>query len=402
MVRNGNKKTEKMTAEEREQAVQDLIYLCSCAVNRVIPDAGRVRGMNIEALYGVARWHLLTAVTAYALESAGVYDHAFTQAKAKAIRKVGLMDAEMLSLFAKLEQAGIWYVPLKGTVLKDDYPEFGMRQMSDHDVLFDGSRADEVRRIMEDMGYSTEVFGRGCHDSYHKEPVCNFEMHRMLFGTAHDEKVQAYYERVEDRLLRDEGKRYGRHFSPEDFYVYFIAHEHKHFSASGTGLRSVLDTYVLLTAKDKDETEAGAGGLKTRKDSLDWDYVLGELEKLGIAEFEERNRSLAMHLFGGGELTAGDKEMLAYFTASGTYGNITHRVENVMKKNGWGKARYALHRLRVPMNERDKDYAAYAKSYPTFYRHKILLPILPVTMMIFCLGRSGQRTMCFLFMTAVL
>lgn len=24
--------------------------------------------------------------------------------------------------------------------------------------------------IMEDMGYSTEAFGRGCHDSYHKEP----------------------------------------------------------------------------------------------------------------------------------------------------------------------------------------------------------------------------------------
>ncbi len=378
---------EKMTAEEKNQAMRDLIYLCSCAVNRMIPNTDRVKGMNMEALYKVARWHLLTAITAYALEAAGVRDHAFTLAKAKAIRKVGMMDSEMLILFERLEQAGIWYMPLKGTVLKDNYPEFGMRQMSDHDILFDAGHADEVRVIMEDMGYSTEAFGRGCHDSYHKEPVCNFEMHRMLFGTAHDERFQAYYEKVEDRLLRDDGREYGRHFSPEDFYVYFITHEYKHFSMSGTGLRSVLDTYVLL--------------MDGKADKLDWGYIHGELEKLGIADFEEKNRSLAMHLFGDGELTAGDEEMLEYFLSSGTYGNITHRMENLMKRNGWGKMEYVLHRFFVPLSKKDKDYVAYANAYPVFYEHKILLPTLVIYRVVRAMGngrlakevRSIQRAM---------
>lgn len=375
MAKNGSKKTEKMTEEERNQALQDLIYLCACAVNRAIPDTDRVKEMNMEALYKVAKWHLLTAIVAYAMESAGIHDHAFTQEKAKAIRKIGMMDAEMLVLFERMEKAKIWYLPLKGTVLKDDYPEFGMRQMSDHDILFDASRADEVRVIMEDMGYSTEAFGRGCHDSYHKEPVCNFEMHRILFGMSHDEKFQAYYERVDDKLLRDEGSEYGRHLSPEDFYVYFIAHENKHFSMSGTGLRSVLDTYVLL--------------MDGKADKLDWGYIHGELEKLGIADFEEKNRSLAMHLFGSGELTTGDEEMLEYFLSSGIYGNVAHRVENMMKKNGWGKAQYALHRAYVPMSKKDKDYDAFAKAYPLFYRHKVLLPVFPFCRLISAMG-SGR------------
>lgn len=46
---------EKMTAEEKNQAMRDLIYLCSCAVNRMIPNTDRVKGMNMEALYKVAR-----------------------------------------------------------------------------------------------------------------------------------------------------------------------------------------------------------------------------------------------------------------------------------------------------------------------------------------------------------
>ena len=125
--------------------MKNVIYLCSCAVNGTIPDTDRVRNMDLEALYMVANWHLLTAITAYALESAGVHDHAFSQAKAKAIRKVGLMDVEMLALMEKMEQAGIWYMPLKGSVLKDDYPKFGMRQMSDRDILFDKT----VRKTFE-------------------------------------------------------------------------------------------------------------------------------------------------------------------------------------------------------------------------------------------------------------
>ena len=64
-----------------------------------------------------------------------------------------------------------------------------MRQMSDVDILFDASHANDVKEALESLGYTTESFGKGNHDVYHKEPVSNFEMHRDLFGQSYDAKV---------------------------------------------------------------------------------------------------------------------------------------------------------------------------------------------------------------------
>ncbi|MDO4539453.1 MAG: hypothetical protein Q4B54_14905, partial [Coriobacteriales bacterium] len=97
----------------------------------------------------------------------------------------------------------------------------------------------------------------------------------------------------------------------------------------------------------------------------------------GIAEFEAANRSLAQLLLSDGALTEADKDMLDYFLDSGVYGTLEHRVENAMSANGWGKIRYALNRFFVPMSKKNKNYAAYEGSYPFFYKHKILLPLLP-------------------------
>lgn len=343
-----------MTGQEYRTASENMIYLVSCAVNETIPDKNRIKSMNLPTLYKAADRHLLTAAVAFALESAGIFDPAFTQAKAKAIRKVALMDAEMAGIFAKMEDAGIWYMPLKGSVLKDYYPRFGMREMADHDILFDAFRADDVKEIMTDMGYTLEYFGTGNNDCYYKEPVCNFEMHRALFDTVYDQALHKYYSNVESRLI---GDGYEKHFTPEDFYIYMIAHEYKHYSGGGTGLRSILDTYVLLS-----------------KISMDMNYVKAETEKLGIGDFEKDNRSLATHLFRGIELTTAENEMLGYILSSGTYGTVIHSLENKMQKNGWSKIQYMLHRFFVPVSKKNKDYLSYVREYPLFYKYKLKLP----------------------------
>lgn len=346
-----------MTREEYQAAVDNMIYLVSCAVKETIPDRERVESMLLTNLYTVADYHLLTSAVAFALESAGIFDPSFAQAKAKAIRKIALMDAEMAEIFSKMEEAGIWYMPLKGTVLKDYYPQFGMREMADHDILFDASRADDVKDIMIGMGYDVEHFGTSNHDCYFKEPVCNFEMHRALFGAGYDQTFQEYYHNIENRLV---GDGYEKHFTPEDFYIYMIAHEYKHYSIGGTGLRSLLDAYVYL-----------------QKVKLNMAYVTVETERLGIAEFETSNHSLAQHLFSGEELTETEREMLKYILSSGTYGTFLHRVENKMRKNQWGKIRYALSRFFVPMSKKNEEYNTLSSAYPVFYKYKILLPLLP-------------------------
>ncbi len=265
--------------------VEDLVYLLRCAVCGEKPDLPRVAAMDAKAVLALAARHRLSAAAAFALSSAGSREES-VPIFASAVREDALFARAMDEVSGKLIAAGITFMPLKGAVLKSYYPHSYFREMHDLDFLVDPERMEDVRAIMESLGYKTISFGRSSHDKYLREPVVVFEMHRCLFGPEHQEKLASYYSGISGRLLGDGCEK---HLSPEDFYLYVLAHEYKHYSEGGTGLRSLLDTYLIL-----------------RHDGLDESYVEAEAEKIGIAEFEKANRSLALHLFGGEPLTDED------------------------------------------------------------------------------------------------
>lgn len=348
-----------LTETEMKASAYDMLYLSTCALNGMVPDA---ENMDLDKLYAVSKFHSLTAISAMALESAGItLSDKWREAKAKAIRKNILLDAERAQILEYFEQNGIWYMPLKGIIMKDMYPKAGMRQMADNDILYDSRFQMQVKEYMESRGYRTESVGKSNHDTYHKPPVYNFELHTKLYSEQADKIIHDYYADVKSRLVKDNGHEYGYHFTDEDFYIFMTVHEHKHYSGGGTGLRSLLDCFVYLRAK---------GG------KLDRDYIDGELAKLGIGEFERKSRALAMKVFSSPELpgmSEDERQMLEYYLLSGTYGTQKQRIENRMdqlaaKTGNQSKLRYILSRL-FPNAEFFKDYA------PFFYRHRIWLPI---------------------------
>ena len=338
----------------RENAYR-MIALTRCAVNGEVPDSSLTAEEGLDALFAVCQEHILTACTAYALESAGVQDAAFTQAKNKAIRKNILLDAERKNVLEHLAQAKIWYMPLKGSVLKDWYPKLGMRQMADNDILFDSNYRREVKDVMEACGFTCEHYGYSHNDDYRKPPVSNFEMHPVLFeiGTTAEPLYQYYKEKIPSVLQQDDTEPYLRRFRNEDFYVYLAAHEYMHFKRGGTGVRSLLDTYIFM---------------RRCGDAMDWDYIQGELKTLGIADFEMQNRKLAMKVYQGEMLDDADKALLDYYIFSGVYGTIGNTVKNRVDVAG-SKGKYIFRRIFPDM----KMIRTY---YPFFYRHKLLIPAL--------------------------
>ena len=341
--------------EEREYSknAEDMIYLTACVMNGNKPDQERISALDLPKLFEVCQDHILTACVAYALESAGIRDKDFTQAKEKAIRKNILLDAERAKIIRKKKKKKIWYMPLKGSLLHKWYPKLGMRQMSDNDILCDGEKMEEVREIMLGQGYTCEHFGNSNDDAYFKEPVMNFEMHRSLFKSSHIGRLYDYFINVKERLIKDDDNEYGYHFSNEDFYLFMTAHEYKHFTSSGTGVRSLVDAYVFLN-KFHDE--------------LDWDYLGTELEKLGIAEFERENRELAMKVFSMETLSAEEKELLDYYVTSGIYGLADNIIKNRIKyRSNNSKSKYMMYRLFPPISFlRD--------SVPWVNKSKLLIP----------------------------
>ncbi len=342
----------------------DLIYLCSCEVNGIQPDEEKVREMDLEQLYKTAEFHSLTAMTAMALESVGVQDREFCQAKEKAIRKNMLLDLEREKLCAYLEQNKIWYMPLKGSILKDFYPKYGMRQMSDNDILFDPRYRKTVKEYFESNHYDVISFDKSNHDIYAKPPVLNFEMHTSLFGKSHDEKWQAYYQNIQTRLEKDDDNSYGYHFSDEDFYIYITTHAYKHYHRSGTGLRSLLDCYVYLQNKFA---------------SLDWNYIETECEKLGITDFEKQSRGLAVKTFAASanmELSETDRQMLEYYLRSGTYGTFENSIKFQRKK--YADKTGKTSKLSYIMSRLFPDQKWYEAHKPFYKRHPYFKPFFVI------------------------
>ena len=351
---------------------EHLLYLMACALQGVSAREKVLADADLKQLLIMARKHSVASMVCMALEKTAIFANAdeaakkqWLEAKNKAIRKNMLLDAERKAILHELEIQGIWYMPLKGSILKDWYPKPGMREMADNDILFDPSGRKQVREIFQNRGYKTISFRKLNHDEYEKPPIYNFEMHVSLFYGMYKELTKQY-ENVKERLLPVDGTAYQFAFTPEDFYVFALAHAHKHYSHSGTGVRTLADIYVL-------DRHLG--------DIMDRDKVEQKLTQLGIAEYEQHSRVLAEKLFSAvrplaeTELTEDEKEMLLYYCDATTYGTVDTCVNNrLLELQEYSeditlrtKLKYCCVRL-FP----GREFCKFA--YPFVYKHPWTLP----------------------------
>lgn len=356
IVRNGKTYPVETAQEYITRIAMDMIYLVSCAVNEETPDKARIAGIDLQEVYRLSQMHMMTAAVAFALEKVMPLPHAFDQAKKKAIRKLTLFELERSMIAQEFEKAGIWYLPLKGILLKDDYPNPFMREMTDNDILVDGSRMKDVRAIMEGLGYTCDHFGLWNHDVYSKPPTLEFEMHHALFEKNTVPVIEKYYADIADKLHKNGCEC---RFSDEDFYLYVLCHTYKHYIHGGTGLRSLLDEYVFLRSHP----------------DLDRGYLSAELLKLKITDFEEKLRTLSKKVFTGGELSEQDEKDLEYLIMSGYKGTRENREYRRMEENLGGddsiasKRRFIKSRIFISGEALERDY-------PFFAKHRALYPIL--------------------------
>lgn len=369
--------------KEIDKTGADMLHLIRCALHDVAPDAGRVAGMDFEKLFAYSRWHTLDAITYMALSKLEELPQSdvmkeWRERRFKATRKNVVLDAERKNLLTYMDEKNIWYMPLKGAVLKDLYTKHDMRQMADNDILFDATCQKEIRDYFVSHGYEVISYAKGNHDVYEKPPVYNFEMHTALFGAGHNEMWAKYYENVKERLVKNETGA-GYHFTDEDFYVYFVAHAFKHFDGCGTGIRSFVDCYVYRSVKELDDS-----------------YIEKELEKLNLSEFEKTFCSASEKVFGKGlsveELTEEEYKMLSESMYSGTYGTTKAMVSKKLRKLQGGKEPIAdKTKLRYYLRRLFPDMEFYKSYYPVVYKVKILIPFFIIYRMLRGAIFSGKR-----------
>ena len=330
----------------------DMLRLCKSLLLGVKMPPDALAQINTDTLFPVCEGHCLTAMACTALEFNGITpDAKWTEAKAKAIRKNMLLDAERGQITAFLEKEHIWYMPLKGSVMKDYYPGTGMRQMSDNDILFDPSCRKTVKKYMKDRGYHLKSKNNNHCDEWVKAPVYNFEMHLNLFTPMQD--ITGYFTDIKKKLIGVSPNSFAYRFTDEDFYIYMTAHAYKHYSGGGTGLRTLIDYYLYL---------------KNKESAMNWVYITDELKKLDINEFEAQIHLTAKKVFSPkSPLTDDERKMVRFMLGSGTYGNFENSIINMSRElKGENKAQYIFRRI-FPNMAWMKMYAPTVAKYPVLY-----------------------------------
>ena len=344
-----------------------LLYLLSQAANSQKAVKEQIENIDIDALYNLCKEHLVAAlvssVLAEHLKDKPEQYAKWQQEQFSALYRDMNFADERAKIISFLEQKGIWYMPLKGVVLKQYYPKPELREFADNDILFDPDFEAEVEEFMLSRGFIRKQTDSGHVMEYEKKPCLNFEMHRALYHT-NNPVFYEYYKDVKSRLIKDEDNDFGYHFSDEDFYIFMVSHMYRHFRDNGTGIRSLLDIYVYNKAKG---------------DTLDFNYIEKELEKIEALEYEKQVRALSDKLFSGETLNLSEEEerLTEYYFASGVYGTKEISTVNAMKKmtgdtdfSKKGRRKYWIKRLF------NMEY--YKQNYPRAYKTGIAIPFLIV------------------------
>jgi len=336
-----------------------FIRAISCALHGKRIESELIDDAASKELFRISKYHDVSALLSLAFAKP---DDRWTSARFEAIRRTILFDEERSKILRFFEENQIWYCPLKGIILKDYYPEFGIREMGDNDILVDDTKADVIRRFMLDNGYSDHPLKSSNHDEYQKKPIYNFEIHKTLFIAGNE--FYDYYKDIKKKLIKDSDNEFGFHFSKEDFYIHLIAHIHRHLSENGSGIRNLIDLYLYLS----------------KEQGLDHDYIEHELNLLGLSDEEKLMRTLAFKLFSqtDAELILNETEsaLLDIMLYSGVYGNDKYRaligIGKLKEDDGKNyKIRYLYKRIFMPED-------ILKGHFPFFYKHVWARPFLAV------------------------
>ncbi len=265
-----------------------------------------------------------------------------------------------------LESAEIPFVPLKGAVLRELYPEQWLRNSCDIDVLVHREDLDRAIKVLIKELEATE----GKHDknditllTKNKRSV---ELHFDLLEEGRANGATKLLSTVWDNVLLKPGCRYQYLIKDEFFYFYHIAHMAKHFEVGGCGVRSFVDLMLLEKTEHSEE----------KRNII--------LKKGGLLKFAENARLLSEVWFNGAKPTELILKMQDYILRGGVYGSSENRVAVAQAQKG-GKKGYFLSRVFAPTEK-------LKRLYPILERQPWLMPFMQVRRW-FLLLKPGVRSM---------
>lgn len=321
---------------------------------------------DINNLYLLAKKHDLSHIFYTYLEKNGVSSDADVKNKLKLSYNIAVfrdIKREIVKndAYQVLNAGRIEFVPLKGAVISELYPESWMRTSCDIDILVHEDDIDKALDALTENGFSSDR-KRSYHDvSLYKDDI-HIELHYSICENMPQidnllESVWNYCEQYNSFEYRE---------FPEFLVFHHIAHMCYHFVFGGCGIKPFIDLYLLKTKVNYSESD------------------LNELlEQSDLVRFYDKVCELMNVWFGNAEHNSVTQKMEAYILSGGVFGNLENN--SIMMSAYRDSKSKNFFAIVFP------SYETMCNTYPVLRKHKYLLLFYYIKRIIQKLTKNGDR-----------
>ena len=204
----------------------------------------------LEQVYILSKKHDLAHLAGQALAKLGLLgkdeiSDKFRKHTMAAVHRYMLLQNELLRLCAAFEKVQTPFIPLKGSVLRDAYPESWMRTSGDIDILIQEESLQTLHTVLTEKLHYKDVGKWGTETTYISPTGVHLELHYGILEESDNPAVEKMLETVWDVVTPAAGCQFQMVMPDDFFYYHHMAHMGKHFMEGGCGVRSVMDIWVM-------------------------------------------------------------------------------------------------------------------------------------------------------------
>ena len=299
----------------------------------------------LPEIYKLSCNHDLVHLVSMAIEKNQLLDkeneflNKFRVRQLKAIFRYEKLNYELNHLCNAFEKENIPYMLLKGSVIRNLYPEPWMRTSCDIDVLVHREDFAKTKKLLvERYGYTP--YSETTHDEGFLAPNgSHIELHYTLIEEDEANYSSKILKKIWDNAVLEQGSHCKYQMTDEVFFFYHIAHMAKHIKNGGCGVRPFLDLWFL----------------EKEKSLISHQSVIQMLESAKMLQFAKTAIKLSANWFEG---AAGDDAttiLQKFVLTGGVYGIFENRFV-LQQHDKSRKLTYLLSRIFVSKMHLEKIY----------------------------------------------
>lgn len=316
-------------------------------------DKTLIDGAFLSELSFAAKAHALIPAAYSALKISGVsgeISEKFKRSAASAKYYQTVQKYTYSQVSALFDENGIDYIPLKGLILENLYPESLMRTKCDLDILIRPESLKTAAVLLKENGFKFKT--SGSHEDVFISPEnITLELHFSLIEENRIGKIEKPLTDIFENSVSDQNHRYL--MKDEYFYYYHLAHMAKHITTGGCGIRPFADLYILNKSVEFNADKRNA-----------------LLKSGGLDKFEKGAKELSFSWFDGAPYTDTALDLEDFILNGSIYGSRENQALINQAQHG-GKSGAVFSRIFVSAK-------LLANTYPALKKHKWLLPYYEV------------------------